>query len=367
MRKKINYAGPSITMADAEAVKDAVLHGFYENYRVHAKKLEDKLAEILNVKYVLATNSCTAALHLAVAALGIGVGDEVITSDSSCVASAIAIAYVGAAAVCVDVDPDTWCLSPAAVRAAITPRTKAILAVHWNGHPAAMDEIMEIAREHKLLVIEDAAPSLGAEYRGVKVGTIGDVGCYSFQGAKVAIGGQGGALVTNNEEIYEMAKCLASYGRTDSRMPYWSDYVGWNYTMPNLPAALAYSQVLRLEDLIEFKRTLFGWYKEGLAGVTGVRLIEEAEGTRSTCCYPPLLINDSVSRTREEILAALREDNIDARTAQPRISRMPMFTQFFPNPVSEKVETHGVILPSAFNLTREEIDFVCQRIRELVA
>ena len=367
MRRKINYAGPSITLQDAEAVKDAVLHGFYENYRFHAKQLEDKLAEILNVKYVLATNSGTAALHLAVAALGIKEGDEVITSDSSCVASAIAIAYVGATAVCVDVDPDTWCLSPVSIRAAITPRTRAILAVHWNGHPAAMDEIMAIAREHKLLVIEDAAPALGAEFRGVKVGTIGDVGCYSFQGAKVAIGGQGGALVTNNVAVYEIAKCLASYGRTDSRMPYWSDYVGWNYTMPNLPAALAHSQILRLDGLIEFKRTLFGWYRDGLAGVAGVQVIEEAEGTKSTCCYPPLLVHESVRRSREEILSALRDDNIDARTAQPRISRMPMFTQRFPNSESAKVETHGIILPSAFNLTQGEIEFVCRRIRELVA
>ena len=232
---------------------------------------------------------------------------------------------------------------------------------------AAMDEIMAIAREHKLLVIEDAAPALGAEFRGVKVGTIGDVGCYSFQGAKVAIGGQGGALVTNNVAVYEIAKCLASYGRTDSRMPYWSDYVGWNYTMPNLPAALAHSQILRLDGLIEFKRTLFGWYRDGLAGVAGVQVIEEAEGTKSTCCYPPLLVHESVRRSREEILSALRDDNIDARTAQPRISRMPMFTQRFPNSESAKVETHGIILPSAFNLTQGEIEFVCRRIRELVA
>lgn len=367
MRKKINYAGPSITMADADAVKDAVLNGFYENYRVHAKRLEDKLAEILEVKYVLATNSCTAALHLAVAGLGLGEGDEVITSDSSCVASAIAIAYVGATAVFVDVDPNTWCLSPAAVRDAITPKTKAILAVHWNGHPAAMNEIMEIARKNNLFVIEDAAPSLGAQFRGTKVGTIGDVGCYSFQGAKVAIGGQGGALVTNNETVYELAKCLASYGRTDSKMQYWSDYVGWNYTMPNLPAALAHSQVQRLEELIDFKRTMFEWYREGLAGVDSVKLIQEAEGTRSTCCYPPLLLNEGVRRTREEILTALREDNIDARNAQPRISRMPMFEQRYQNPESERVESRGIILPSAFNLTHDDIAFVCKRVRELVA
>jgi len=367
MRNKINYAGPWITSKEVEYVKDAVTNGFYQNYRLNAKRLEDRLAEILGVKHVLATNSCTAALHLAIAALDLKPGDEVITTDSSCVASAIAIAYVGATAVFVDVDPDTWCLSPDAVRKAITPKTRAILPVHWNGHPAAIDKIMDIARKHQLRVIEDAAPSLGAEFNGRKVGTFGDAGCFSFQGAKVAIGGQGGALATNDTALYETAKSLASYGRTDSVMQYWSDYVGWNYTMPNLPAALALAQVERLDELIAKKRQMFGWYKEGLDGVTGAKLINEAKGTRSTCCYPPMLIRENVKLSREEILAALRKDNIDCRPAQPRISRMPMFQSRFPNPESEKVEKRGVILPSAFNLVEEEVAFVCDRLRELLS
>ena len=362
MRNKINYAGPWITSKEVEYVKEAVVNGFYENYKLHARKLEDTLCRVLGVKYALATNACTAALHLAVASLGIKSGDEVITSDSSCVASAMCIAYVGATAVFVDVDPETWCLSPYAVRKAITPKTKAILPVHWNGHPAAMDEIMAIAKEYRLHVIEDGAPSLGAKFRTQKVGTIGDVGCFSFQGAKVAIGGQGGVLVTDNPQIYETAQTLASYGRTDSVMQYWSDHLGWNYTMPNLPAALALAQVERLEELIAKKRQIFRWYQDGLEGWEGVKLIEEAKGTMSTYCYPALLIRDNVRRSREEVLADLRQDNIDCRPAQPRISRMPMFQSRFSNTESERVETRGVILSSAFNLNEDDVAFVCKRL-----
>jgi perosamine synthetase len=365
-KEKINYAGPWITEKEIEAVSEAVKNGFYQNYRFHAKSLETMLCSILNIKHALATNSGTAAIHLALLSLGLNAGDEVITTDSSCVASAIPIVYCGAIPVFVDVDPDTWCLSPASVRKAITEKTKAILVVHWNGHPAAMDEIMEIAIEKGLSVIEDGAPALGAEYKGRKVGTIGAVGCFSFQGAKIAIAGMGGAVVTNNSDAYEKMCIYASYGRTDSQKLYWSDYVGYNYNMPNLPAALATAQVRRLDELLKKKREIWDWYVQGLADFPNIKLIGEARDTRSTYCYPPLLIKESVKRSRNDILEDLQRENIDARPAQPRLSLMPMFQSRFENCESDVVEQRGILLPAAFNVTKEDIGFVCSRIRELV-
>jgi len=365
MRPKINYAGPSITTKEEEYVLDAVRNGFYANYRRHATLLEEKVASLLGVPHALATNSCTAAIHLALLALEIGPGDEVITTDSTCVASALPIVYTGATAVFVDIDPLTWCMDPEAVRAAVTPNTKAILVVHWNGHPAAMDEIMAIAGDHNLKVIEDGAPALGADYGGRMVGTIGDIGCYSFQGAKVAIGGMGGVLVTRDEDLLKRAQIFASYGRTDSKMMYWSDHVGFNYTMPNLPAALALAQIERLPELIEKKRALFSWYDELLAGAPRLRLIREAPGTRSTCCYPPLELAPDARLDRAALITALREDNIDIRPAQPRCSGMPMFQRRFPNPFGEVVESRGLILPSAFNLEKDDVAFVCDRLQPL--
>jgi len=367
VRHKINYAGPMIDKSDIDAVTDAVINGFYENYKDHVTKLEAKLCEILNVKYALAVNSCTAAIHLALASLDLSKHDEIITSDSSCVASALPIHYVGAKAVFVDVEADTQCMSPKSIRKAITSKTKAIVVVHWNGIPANMKEIMHIANEHNLYIIEDAAPSLGAEYNGEKIGTIGDAGCYSFQGAKVAIGGQGGALVTNNKSIYDKARILASYGRTDSKKMYWSDYVGWNYLMPNLPAALALSQISRLDDLVKRKREIFEIYDNNLKDLhRQVILGHEKSGSLATYCYPLLILDDSVNIARNEFVNLLNKKNIDCRVAQPRISKMPMFTEIFSNDNSQKIEDRGVILPSAFNLTKEDVVFVCNSIKEIL-
>lgn len=363
--KKIHYAGPSITEAEVAAVADAARHGFYENYRVHASRLEEKLRAYLGVKHCLAVNSGTAAMHLGLASLGIGPGDEVIVPDASCVATALAVLYTGATPIFADVDPDTWCLSPASVRKCLSPRTRALMPVHWNGHPCAMDELLDIARSRSLLVMEDGAPALGAEYRGRKVGTLGDTASFSFQGAKIAIGGQGGAFVTNRDDAIAKARQLASYGRTDSVMTYWSDFVGFNYGMPNLPAALAAAQMDRIDELLAKKRQIWGWYQKHLADAPRVRLIETTPGSISTYCYPPLMLQPDARITREALFARLKADGIDARPAQPRQSPMPMFRQQADTPVCHRIETHGVLLPGAFCLVEEDVALVCQRLREL--
>lgn len=363
--RTIHYAGPSITEYEVAAVADAVRHGFYENYRVHTSRLEQKLREFLGVKHCLAVNSGTAAMHLGLASLGIGPGDEVIVPDVSCVATALAVAYTGATPVFADVDPQTWCLAPDSVRGCLTPRTRALMPVHWNGHPCAMEELMDLARQHHLLVMEDGAPALGAEYRNRKVGTFGDTASFSFQGAKVAIAGQGGAFVTSRDDAFARARQLAAYGRTDSVMTYWSDFIGYNYGMPNLPAALAAAQLDRMDELLARKREIWSWYEKHLGDAPRVQLIREAPGTRSTYCYPPLLLRPDARLTRAELFARLKEDHIDARPAQPRQSRMPMFRQNADTPVSARIESHGVLLPGAFCLTEEDVATVCRRLREL--
>lgn len=364
-QRKIHYAGPWITEAEVAAVAEAARTGFYENYRVHASQLEAKLRDYLGVKHCLAVNSGTAAMHLGLASVGIGPGDEVILPDACCVAAAMAVLYTGAKPVFADVDPDTWCLAPASVEACLTSRTRALMPVHWNGHPCAMDELLEIARRRNLRVMEDSAPALGAEYKGRKVGTLGDTASFSFQGAKIAIAGQGGAFVTNDDAAMQRARCLAAYGRTDSVMTYWSDFVGFNYGMPNLPAALASAQLDRLPELLAKKRRIWGWYERHLGDAPRVRLIREAPGTRSTYCYPPMLLLPEARITRAELFARLKADHIDARPAQPRQSRMPMFNQQADTPVCALIETHGVLLPGAFCLEEEDVALVCQRLREL--
>jgi perosamine synthetase len=364
-QRKIHYAGPWITEAEVAAVADAAQNGFYENYRLHASKLEKKICEYLGVRHCLAVNSGTAAMHLGLASLGIGPGDEVIVPDASCVATALAVAYTGATPIFADVDPETWCLAPDSVRRCLSPRSKALMPVHWNGHPCAMDDLLEIAQKHQLVVMEDGAPALGAEYRGRKVGTLGDTASFSFQGAKIAIAGQGGAFVTNRDDAILKARQLASYGRTDSVMTYWSDFIGFNYGMPNLPAALAAAQMDRIEELLAKKRQIWAWYEANLGDAPNVKLIREGPGTKSTYCYPPMLLKPAARVTRAELFAKLKLDNIDARPAQPRQSPMPMFQHKGDTPVCALIETHGVLLPGAFCLTEEDVALVCRRIREL--
>ncbi len=366
MNRRISFAGPSITEKEIARVLDAVQNGWYENYDCYVKRLEKTFADYIGVRYAVATHCCTQALHLAAAALGLCADDEVIVPDFSWVATAYAVAYTGAKCVFVDITPDTWTIHPDCIRRAITPRTKAIMLVHTFGHPAQMDAILEIAQEHGLFVIEDAAPALGAEYHGRRVGSFGDIACFSFQGAKMAVSGEGGILVTDNEEYYRRACLLASMGRTDSRAVFWSDSLGYQYTMGNVTAALALAQLERAEELMEIKRTLFGGYYCRLKGADGIQIVSERAGCKSNYCYPSILLNGYTREQRDAILAGLRNENIHARPAFPRMSGFPVFEQRFENPVAAMVERCGVSLPSAANLTDEDISIVCDNLLNLM-
>ena len=358
-RKKISFAGPWITQKEIDYVVDAVKNGWYETFDMHAKKLERTVAEYIGMKYAIATHCCTLALHLSCASLGLKKGDEVICTDFSWVATAYAISYTGATPVFVDIDPDSWCIYPKAIEQAITKKTKAIMLVHCFGHPAEMDTIMDIAKRNNLYVIEDAAPAMGAEFKGKKVGSFGDFGCFSFHGAKLTVSGEGGILLTDNEELYNKAALLASMGRTDSQAVFWSDQIGYQYTIANLTAALALAQVERIEELLSRKRQIFTWYYERLKDIEGIKIIKEKERCFSNYCYPSILLEDSITIERDEVLVKLKELNIHFRPAFPRMSRFPALEQRYPNPVAEKVERRGISLASAANLTEDDIDFVC--------
>jgi perosamine synthetase len=366
MLKKISFAGPSITQKEIDYVVDATKNGWYETYNIHIKKLEKAVTSYLGVKFGIATQNCTLALHLATATLGLRDTDEVICTDFSWVATAYAISYTGAKPVFVDIDPDSWCIDPQAIKKAITSKTKAIMLVHSFGHPAQMDEIMDIAKEYNLRVIEDAAPSLGSEFKGQKTGTFGDIGCFSFHGAKIAVSGEGGIFVTNDEGIYKKASLLASMGRTDSKAVFWSDMLGYKYTIANLTAALALAQVERIDELVAKKREIFSWYYERLKDVQGLKIIKEKKDCKSNYCYPSILLQDSLSVSRDEVLEKLKALNIECRPGFPRMSRFPVFEARFPNHEAEKVEKWGISLPSALNLTREDADFVCDSLLEII-
>jgi len=365
-KKKIAFAGPWITDHEVQYVVDATVNGFYENYDKYVKRLESKVCDYLGVKHAIATHCCTVALHLACESLGLKEGDEVICTDFSWIATAYAISYTGATPVFVDIDPNTWTIDPEAIRKAVTPKTKAIMLVHMFGQPAQMDAIMEIAKAHNLAVIEDAAPAIGAEFKGTKVGTIGDIGCFSFQGAKLTVSGEGGVFVTNDTALFERAKLLSNMGRTDSKAVFWSDELGFQYTMANVTAALALAQMERVDELLAKKRQIFNWYAERLDGVQGIKLIREPAYGTGNYCYPSLMLEDSVTVERDAIVRNLKEVNVHCRPAFPRMSLFPIYTARFENPVATKVCKRGISLASAGNLNQDDVNFVCDHLISLL-
>jgi len=366
MNKKISFAGPWVTQKEIDYVVDAVKNGWYETFYMHIKKLEKAVADYVGRKYAIATHCCTLALHLACASLDLKPGNEVICTDFSWVATAYAISYTGATPVLVDIDPDSWCIGPKAIEKAITKKTKAIMLVHSFGHPAQMDEIMAIAKKYNLHVIEDAAPSLGSEFKEKKTGSFGTIGCFSFQGAKIAVSGEGGVFLTDDENIYKKANLLAEMGRTDSKAVFWSDMLGYQYIIGNLTAALALAQVERIDELVAKKRQVFDWYHARLKNVPGIKLIKEKKDCKSNYCYPSLLLEDSIKADRNTVVKKLKELNIHCRPTFPRMSTFPTLEQRYPNPVAEKVEKRGISLPSAANLTEEDINFVCDSFLRII-
>lgn len=364
MKKIIQTAGPSISKKEIDYVLDAVKNGWYENWSYYINRFEQDFSKYIGTKYAIPTSSCTGALHLALAALGIKNGDEVIVPETTWIATAAVVKYVNATPIFVDIDKDTWTMSPESIKNAITEKTKAIIPVHLYGHPADMDPIMEIAEEQNLHVIEDAAPSIGAEYKRRKTGTLGDVAAFSFQGAKLMVTGEGGMLVTDNDEIYERASILANQGR-DPHIPFWINEVGLKYKISNIQAALGLAQLERIDELIKKKRDIYSWYKSRLTGVNGIQLSTEKEWAKSIHWMTSIVLDNSMHIERDKLRAKLLEKGIDTRPTFPPMSKFPMFKKAN-NPISEFVGRRGINLPCALNLSKEEIDYVSENVITLL-
>ena len=258
--ERIPVAGPSITQKEIDYVTDAVTNCWYGEANRYHDRFERAFAEFLGVKYAVALPSCTSAIHLALAALGIGPGDEVVVPDITWIASAAPISYLGATPVFADVDSQSWCLAPESLEAVITPRTKAVIPVDLYGNVPDMNAIREIAARRGLHVIEDAAEAIGSQYRGRQAGSLGDVGVFSFHGSKTVTTGEGGMLVTDHANIYERVLLLRDHGRRPTDKMFWNSEVAYKYKMSSMQAALGLAQLERIGELAERKREIFAWY-----------------------------------------------------------------------------------------------------------
>jgi perosamine synthetase len=365
--EQILTAGPSVSARESGYVLDAARTGWNASWSGYLDRLESTFAEYVGAKHAIATSSCTGALHLAVAGAGIGPGDEVIVPELTWVATASAVLYRGGTPIFADVEPDSWCVDPESVRSLITPQTRAIMPVHLYGHPAQADVISQIADEHGLTVIEDAAPAIGAELRGRRVGTFGDVACFSFQGAKLLVTGEGGMIVTDDEELVDQIRSLWDHGRDRSRA-FWIEQLGFKYKMSNLQAAFGLGQLERVDQLIEAKRRIFAWYRDGLEDVPGITLNHEAPWARSIYWMTSIRVGPESGLDREALIAHLREAKIDTRPVFTPISQYP----FWPRrqaaqPVATAIGSEGINLPSGVALRRAQVERVCAEIRRAVA
>ena len=354
---------PHIGESEKRYVNEAMESTWISSRGPFLDRFETGFAEYTGAAHGIATNNGTTSIHLAMAALGIGPGDEVIVPTLTYVASVNAITYTGATPVFVDSEPEYWNLDPQLIEGLITERTKAIEVVHLYGHPADMDPILEVARRRGLAVIEDAAEAHGAEYKGRKVGSIGDAGSFSFFGNKVITTGEGGMVVTDDEELAATCRHLRGQGVSMTRT-YWHDVVGYNYRMTNVAAAIGVAQLERIDSTIARKREVARLYTERLEGIPGVTLQRQAEWAAAVWWMVSVLVDPTV---RDELMQFLKDNGVETRPFFFPAHELPMYQREVTYPVAERLGASGINLPSFPDITTDEIDTVCGLIARFMS
>ncbi|MBA3065270.1 aminotransferase class I/II-fold pyridoxal phosphate-dependent enzyme, partial [bacterium] len=276
---KIFLDAPNIGEREKKRIIQAMDAGYVSTVGPFVPEFEQKFAEYVGAKNAVSTQSGTAAIHITLHELGIGQGDEVIVPALTFVATVNPVLYVGATPVIVDVDPETWNICPNEIKKAITKKTKAIIPVHLYGNPCNMDEIMKIAKEHNLYVIEDATESMGSIYQGRQTGTFGDMGCFSFNGNKIITTGGGGMIATNNDKRAVHIKYLVNQARNSDE--YYHSEMGFNYRMTNIEAALGLAQLENVDNFLKQKRKYAQIYREELGSISGIEFQSEDKNAKS--------------------------------------------------------------------------------------
>lgn len=366
MKPRIHYTKPSITEKEVEYATDAARNGWGNQCYAYIERFEELFKQHLGVKYAIATSSCTGALHMGLAALGIGPGDEIIMADTNWIATVAPVVHLGATPVFVDILADSWCINSELVEKAVSPCTKAIIAVHLYGNLCEMDKLLAIGEKHGIPVLEDAAEAIGSVYHGNRAGSLGTFGAFSFHGTKTLTTGEGGMFVTNNADLYETMLTLSNHGRDRNQTKqFWPDMIGFKYKMSNIQAAIGCAQIERIDALVAAKRRIFSYYAEGLRGLP-VSMNPEPSGTRNGYWMPTIVVNENVCFEREALLAAFKAENIDARVFFWPVSMLPMFANKPENEVSYGLYQRAINLPSYYDIKESETNQVCNIIRQLL-
>jgi perosamine synthetase len=374
--ERIPVAGPSITQKEIDYVTDAVTNAWYGNSNIYHERFEKAFADYVGRKYAIALPSCTSALHLSLLSLDLSAGDEVIVPDITWIASSAPINYVNARPVFADVDTKSWCLDAKSFEDNITARTRAVIVVDLYGNMPDMDAILEIAERREIAVIEDAAEAIGSEYKGKKAGSFGLTSTFSFHGSKTLTTGEGGMLVTDDAETYKRCLFLRDHGRQPGDRMFWNREIAYKYKMSSMQAALGLAQLERIQELVERKRQLFGWYRDALAEHVGVEnhlytLNYEAPDVKNTYWMVTAILNPELGITKEQLMSGLERDGIDCRPFFHPLSSIPAYRELpqaqlaqARNTVAYELSPYGVNLPSGLTITKELVDTVCRKVNE---
>ena len=369
---RIPVAGPSVTEVEVRYVAEAAANDWYGTAGQSVALFESEFAQYLEVKHAAAVPHATSALHLAMIALGIGPGDEVIVPETTWVASAAPIVYLGATPVFADIDRDTWCMDAVSLARCIGARTKAIVTVDLYGGIPDMAAIGELAKG--IPMIEDAAQAIGASWHGAPAGTLGDIGVFSFHGTKTMTTGEGGMLVTNRTELFERVLTMRDHGRTRvNHRLFTTDEIGFKYRMSSLQAAFGRAQLSRIDELVEKKARIFGWYADRLNDIPGIQLNVDRPEVTNTFWMVTMVVDPSYRLSTSDMMAYFDRQSIDTRPFLPPLSSLAAFAAYDTvngaserNPVAYDIAARSINLPSALVLTETQVDRVCAHVRELL-
>ncbi len=351
---------PCLEGNEVEYVRKAVESGWVSSIGEFIIKFENRFAKYCGTKFSASCSNGTTALHLALKAFGVKEGDEVIVPNVTFIATANAVSYCNAKPVFVDIEENSWCIDPKKIEEKITKKTKGIIAVHLYGMPAPMDEIKEIAEKNGLFVLEDGAEAIGAEYKGKRVGSLGDAAVFSFYGNKVITSGEGGMILSDNKELIEKIKILRDHGMNRNKK-FWHEVIGFNYRMTNMQAALGLAQLENIDNILEKKMAVVKEYDNCFRENEKIGLQPNIEDRRKICWLYTILI-ENLGTERDKLIVKLRENGIDSRPFFYPLTDMPPYKSGEHFPVSRKISYKGISLPSSPKLKKEEIQKIANEL-----
>jgi len=355
---------PALVGNETAYVLDCLESTWISSAGQYVDRFQEAFADFCGARHALACTNGTTALHLALVALGIGPGDEVLVPTLTFVATANAVTYCGAQPVFVDAEPDTWNIDPARLEAHITPRTKAIIVVHLFGNPVDMDPVLEVARRHGLRVVEDAAQAHGARYKGRRVGPIGDIGTFSFYANKIITTGEGGAVVTDDADLHARMRQLSGHGMDRTRR-YWFPIVGFNYRMTNVTAAIGLAQLEKAQWHLDRRLDVSRQYTARLQGLPQFELQTTRSWAHHVHWMFNVILTDAAAADRDDVMASMAGRGIETRPVFPPMHVLPPYEEVARGsafPVADRLAARGITLPTWAGLQQDDIDVICDAL-----